>query len=282
MGAYILRRLWQMIPTLAGVILLVFFLFNWFGGDPAQVLGGQIANPEQIAGDPQAARRRTTRGTQLWIFVKQVFTFDLGQQLGHRRGGLATSSSRRLPATLTIMVPVLILETVLGDRRSDDGRLRARLAHRPRHHDRHARWRCRSSFLVYIIVFQWLFGFHPRLVPGAGLERELLEEPHSPTRVLPIMLAVFVGLAPQLRLYRCFFLDEINQDYVRTARAKGLSARKGDVEARAAQRDDPDPDQRRGAAAGRLRRLVPARDVLLDSRPGPRNHPRGRTAATSR
>ena len=40
--------------------------------------------------------------------------------------------------------------------------------------------------------------------------------------VLPILLAVFVGLAPQTRLYRTFFLDEINQDYVRTARAKGL------------------------------------------------------------
>jgi peptide/nickel transport system permease protein len=40
---------------------------------------------------------------------------------------------------------------------------------------------------------------------------------------LPIMLAVFVSLAPTLRLYRSFFLDEINQDYVRTARAKGLS-----------------------------------------------------------
>ena len=36
------------------------------------------------------------------------------------------------------------------------------------------------------------------------------------------MLAVFVGVAPELRLYRSFFLDEIHQDYVRTARAKGL------------------------------------------------------------
>jgi peptide/nickel transport system permease protein len=40
---------------------------------------------------------------------------------------------------------------------------------------------------------------------------------------LPILLAVFVGLAPVLRLYRSFFLDEINHDYVRTARSKGLS-----------------------------------------------------------
>jgi peptide/nickel transport system permease protein len=43
---------------------------------------------------------------------------------------------------------------------------------------------------------------------------------------LPIMLAIFVGLAPALRLYRSFFLDEIDSDYVRTARAKGLSENK--------------------------------------------------------
>ena len=48
MSAYVLRRLWQMIPTLAGVILLVFFLFNWVGGDPAYVLAGLFSNQEQI------------------------------------------------------------------------------------------------------------------------------------------------------------------------------------------------------------------------------------------
>jgi peptide/nickel transport system permease protein len=35
MAAYLIRRLWQMVPTLAGVVLLVFFLFKYFGGDPA-------------------------------------------------------------------------------------------------------------------------------------------------------------------------------------------------------------------------------------------------------
>ena len=46
---YLIRRLWQMIPTLLGVLLLVFLLFNWVGGDPAYVLAGKISNPEQIA-----------------------------------------------------------------------------------------------------------------------------------------------------------------------------------------------------------------------------------------
>jgi len=49
MLAYVIRRLWQMIPTLAGVVLLIFFLFNAVGGDPALVLAGKITNPEQIA-----------------------------------------------------------------------------------------------------------------------------------------------------------------------------------------------------------------------------------------
>ncbi|HPO18055.1 MAG TPA: ABC transporter permease, partial [Rubrivivax sp.] len=49
MSAYLIRRLWQMLPTLAGVVLLVFALFKFFGGDPAEVLGGLNATPEQIA-----------------------------------------------------------------------------------------------------------------------------------------------------------------------------------------------------------------------------------------
>ena len=49
MTSYIVRRLWQMLPTMLGVILLVFMLFNWVGGDPAYILAGKMSNPEQIA-----------------------------------------------------------------------------------------------------------------------------------------------------------------------------------------------------------------------------------------
>ena len=48
MLAYIIRRIWQMIPTMLGVVLLIFFLFNWVGGDPAYILAGKMSNPEQI------------------------------------------------------------------------------------------------------------------------------------------------------------------------------------------------------------------------------------------
>ena len=47
MLSYILRRIWQMLPTLLGVILLIFFLFKLFGGDPVEIMAGMRASPER-------------------------------------------------------------------------------------------------------------------------------------------------------------------------------------------------------------------------------------------
>ena len=77
------------------------------------------------------------------------------------------------------------------------------------------------SFLVYIIVGQYVFGFRLGWFPVQGWSDSLWTNltVYAP---LPVLLALLVGLAPQTRLYRSFLLDEIGQDYVRTARAKGL------------------------------------------------------------
>ena len=78
------------------------------------------------------------------------------------------------------------------------------------------------SILVYIIVFQYFFAYQLGWFPvqgwGDGVFNNLVKY-----AALPILIALAVGIAPNLRLYRTFMLDEVNQDYVRTARAKGLS-----------------------------------------------------------
>jgi peptide/nickel transport system permease protein len=78
------------------------------------------------------------------------------------------------------------------------------------------------SFLVYIVVGQYVIGFVLGWFPVQGWSNSLWKNlvTYAP---LPVLLAVLVSLAPQTRLYRSFFLDEIGQDYVRTARAKGVS-----------------------------------------------------------
>jgi peptide/nickel transport system permease protein len=221
--AYVIRRVWQMIPTIAGVILLIFFLFNWVGGDPAQVLAGKISNPEQIANIRKQLGVDQPYWYQLWVFVQQVFTFDFGRSWSTNEE-VSRILLTRVGPTLTIMVPVLIIETVLAVLFAIMvAYVRGTLT------DRTIMIVCTVamsiSFLVYIIVFQWLFGFILGWFPVQGWSESFWKNlvTYAP---LPIMLAVFVGLAPQLRLYRSFFLDEINQDYVRTARAKGVPEKK--------------------------------------------------------
>jgi len=220
MAAYILRRLWQMVPTLAGVILLIFFLFKSFGGDPSQILAGQVASQEQIDVIRRSLGLDQPWYVQLGIFVRDIFTFDFGKSWMTREQ-VSDIFLTRLPATLTITIPILILEVSLA---IPIAMLVA--YHRGRLLDRVLMAICVAamsiSFLVYIIVGQYLFGFELGWFPVQGWSDSFWKNlvVYAP---LPIVLATLVSLAPQTRLYRSFFLDETKSDYVRTARAKGLS-----------------------------------------------------------
>lgn len=220
MGAYLARRAWQIIPTLAGVILLVFILFNWVGGDPALVLAGKVPDPAQIENIRRQLGVDQPWWIQLWIFVQQVFTFDFGRSWSTNQL-VSEVLLTRIGPTLTVMVPILVLETLLAVTLALlVAYLRGSLT------DRAVMFlttvAMSISFLVYIIVFQWLLGFKLAWFPVQGWSDDLWTNltRYAP---LPVLLGVLVSVAPSLRLYRSFFLDEIGQDYVRTARAKGLT-----------------------------------------------------------
>jgi peptide/nickel transport system permease protein len=212
-----------MVPTLAGVVLLIFFLFFFFGGDPAQILAGQVASQEQIDSIRAQLGLDQPWYVQLWIFVQQILSFDFGKSWMTNEQ-VSQIFATRLPATLTVMVPILVLDVLLAiPLAMAVAYFRGTLV------DRTIVIVCvvamSISFLVYIIVGQYVFGFLLGWFPVQGWSdstwRNLLI--YAP---LPIILAVAVQLAPQTRLYRTFFLDEIGHDYVRTARAKGLDERR--------------------------------------------------------
>ncbi len=220
MAAYLVRRLWQMIPTLAGVVLLVFFLFKYFGGDPAEILGGQNASAEQIKAIRQTLGLDEPVWVQLWIFVKQIVTFDWGKSWATNEA-VSNLFASRLPATLTVMVPILVLDVLLALP------LAMWVAYRRGSLTDRALMVVTTvalsiSFLVYVIIGQYVFGFQLGWFPVQGWSDSLATNLAVYTP-LPVLLAVMVGLAPQTRLYRSFFLDEMGQDYVRTARAKGMT-----------------------------------------------------------
>ena len=220
MLAYIVRRLWQILPTMAGVILLIFFLFNVVGGDPAYLLAGKISNPEQIANIRKQLGIDEPYWMQLLIFVKQVVTFDFGASWSTNEV-VSQIFATRLPASLMIGIPLLILETIIAVC------IALAVAYvRGSFTDRAAMVTCTVaqsvSILVYIIVFQYVLAYKFGWFPVQGWGNSFVENLFK-YAALPVLIALVVSLAPNIRLYRTFLLDEVNQDYVRTARAKGLS-----------------------------------------------------------
>lgn len=220
MAAYLFRRLWQMIPTLLGVVLLVFFLFKYFGGDPAEILGGLNASAEQIDAIREQLGLNKPVWEQLWIFIRQIVTFDWGKSWATNES-VAGLFSSRLPATLTVMLPILVLEVLLAIPfalavASVRGSLTDRTVMIV------STVAVSISLLVYVIVGQYVFAFRLGWFPVQGWTDNVWTNltTYAP---LPVMVAVAVAIAPYTRLYRTFFLDEIGHDYVRTARAKGMT-----------------------------------------------------------
>ena len=220
MTAYIIRRVMQFVPTLLGVVLLVFILFNWIGGDPAYLLAGKISNPEQIANIRKQIGVDQPYYVQLWIFITQIVTGDFGVSWATNEKVSAIFATRLLPS-LTVLVPMLIISTLLAM-----GMALLVAYVRGSLTDRAIMIGCTVgqsiSILVYIIVFQYVFAYQLGWFPVQGWGQDFVTNLLK-FSVLPIAVGVAVSLAPDTRLYRTFFLDEIHQDYVRTARAKGMS-----------------------------------------------------------
>jgi peptide/nickel transport system permease protein len=222
MAAYLIRRLWQMIPTLIGVVLLVFFLFKYFGGDPAEILGGLNATPQQVDAIREQLGLNKPVWQQLLIYFRSIVTLDWGHSWATQEA-VSNIFATRAPATLTVMLPILALDTLLalpiamwvayrrGSLADRSIMVISTLA-------------LSISFLVYIIVGQYVFGFQLGWFPVQGWSDSTLTN-LAVFVPLPVLLALLVGLAPQTRLYRTFFLDELGHDYVRTARAKGMTER---------------------------------------------------------
>ena len=220
MTAYVARRLWQFVPTMLGVVLLVFCLFNWVGGDPAYMLAGKIANPERIENIRRSLGVDQPYVVQLWIFIKQIASGDFGSSWATNER-VSDIFATRLGPSLTVLLPLLLISTIIAL-----GAAMLVAYWRGSLTDRAIMIGCTVgqsiSILVYILVLQYVlayqFGWFPVQGWGTGFAENLLRY-----SALPIIVGVAVSLAPDIRLYRSFFLDEINQDYVRTARAKGLS-----------------------------------------------------------
>ena len=102
-----------MIPTMLGVVLLIFILFTWVGGDPAYILAGKMSNPEQIENIRKQLGVDQPYYVQLWIFIKQILTFYYGASWSTGEP-VSQIILTRLGPSLTLLIPLTILQTVIS------------------------------------------------------------------------------------------------------------------------------------------------------------------------
>jgi peptide/nickel transport system permease protein len=218
MISYIVRRVLYMIPVLLGVALLVFLLFNTVGEDPVRVALGQHATPESIADLEAKWGLDRPMPLQFLDFLRQIVTFDYGRSFNSGEK-LTDMFAAGAPVSLMLTVPPfvfgLLLNVALGllvayYRGSWFDRISTALFIMA----------MSISYLVYIIFCQYFFSFRLGWYPIMGWEPGLAGVRYV---LLPWLIIMLVSVGPDVRLYRTLFLDETSADYVRTARAKGVS-----------------------------------------------------------
>lgn len=221
MATYVVRRLLYTIPIILGVSLVIFVLFNMIGGDPTRLMLGKHASETQIVELRHELGLDKPKAAQFLDYLGQVATFDFGRSYATKQR-ISEMIWSGLPASLSLAIPAFLVETLLGLA------IALLVAYfRGSLFDRVVVVVCvmgmSISSLAYILFGQYFFAYWLGLFPISGYDQDLLERFRYVA--LPALIWITVSLGVNVRVFRTFMLDEVNQDYVRTAQAKGLSER---------------------------------------------------------
>ncbi|MDZ4677418.1 MAG: ABC transporter permease [Oligoflexia bacterium] len=219
MFAYIIRRILYIIPILFGVTLLTFVLFNVVGGNPVYQKLGKHGSEAEIKIMTKELGLDRPLFDQYLFYLKQCVTFDFGRSWSTNQKisemvnhGIGATLSLTIPAfTISIIIAILIaiIATFLRNTIFDKILVVMCLAG------------LSISILAYIIFFQYYFSFKLGMFPISGYDQSWTGRWEY--LVLPMIIWIIISVGNEILLYRTVILDEVFQDYVRTARAKGLS-----------------------------------------------------------
>ncbi|MDY0746804.1 ABC transporter permease [Paucibacter sp. R3-3] len=232
---HLLRRFGYGLLVLVGVNLFTFFLFFSVNtpDDMARLnIGGKRVTQEQIERwktergydkplywDASADGARKLTHTILWERSASLMVGDFGRSDARQAVNIGHEVKVRMGVSLQLAVPVFVLQLLVSVSFS-----LLLVFFRNSAIDFWGVVLCvlmlSISSLFYIIVGQFFFSRVLRLVPINGYEPGL---DAAKFLVLPVLLSLLSRLGTEARLYRAMFLEEIGKDYVRTARAKGLS-----------------------------------------------------------
>jgi len=216
---YVLRRLFQGLPTLLGVTLVTFMLLNVFGGDPVRARLGKSATPEDMAALRQEYGLDRGYVAQYGTYLWEIVTLDFGRTFVTREP-VRDVILRSLGPSICITAPALLLTTLIS---LSVGLVSA--FNRGRLLDRalvvSSVIGMSISFLVYIVAGQYFLAYKLGWFQVYGYDSGWLGRWQY--LVLPILVQVVVAVGYDVRFYRAVMVEETERQHVTTARAKGLA-----------------------------------------------------------
>lgn len=210
---YLLRRIMQAVPTLLGVALVAFLSMRLIPGDPARLVAGPEASEEVVASIRRSLGLDVPLPQQLLQFFGGLLRLDLGTSL---RSGEPVWDIllRRLPATVELAATGILLAALMGLTLGVVAAVRKNT------------WFDTASMVAAVagismpsfwlgLMMIWLFAVNYRWLPtsGAGTLAHLV----MPATTIGIQSAAMVA-----RMVRSSVIEALQEDYIRTARAKGL------------------------------------------------------------
>ena len=217
MARFLSHRLAQAVAILFGVALVTFLLLHGLPADPAALVAGRSANAQMIANVRHQLGLDLPLPEQFWRYLTGLMRGDLGRSY-IQRSEVASLIVARLPATLVLMVAGIVVEVALG--------LAFGILAAVRRNGLADRAVMTLAFvgvsapqfvvaLLLLYVFAATLGWFP--MSGFGTPAHV---------VLPALTLGLLGAGWYARMVRSTMIDVLNQDYIRTARAKGLSLRR--------------------------------------------------------
>jgi peptide/nickel transport system permease protein len=239
---FVVRRLLQLIPILFGLSVLLFAWLRLLPGGPASALLGERATPERVAAINRAYGLDQPLHVQYWRYLQRVIRFDFGDSIQDGRPVLRVLLDQ-FPGTVELTVAALVFAVVVG---IPLGYFAARRQGSALDGASVVGSLIGITIPVFFLAFLLKYVFAVRLgwLPPSGRQDVRIDATHITnffvldgllTReldaawdavqhlVLPALALGTIPLAIIVRITRAAVLDVVNEDYVRTAEAKGLT-----------------------------------------------------------
>ncbi len=213
MTNYVIKRLLLAVPVLFGVVILVFFMVRLTPGDPAVIMAGEQASEAEIELIRVQLKLDQPLHIQLGLFLENLIQGDLGRST-RSRAPVTSEIMTRFPNTLILMLTAMAIATLVGVTTGVISAVK-----------QYSFFDAAAMFVALIGISMPVFWLGLLLMLYFSVNLGLLPAAGSGTwkhLILPSIALATVPTAIISRMTRSSVLEVLRQDYIRTARSKGL------------------------------------------------------------